>query len=470
VLLGPEDAPPEPDARARRAPDVLLTDADDARAGREASGQIAAAMGLLGDPSLDAYVTRVGQRLLRTVPGRGFDWTFVVVDQPEPNAFALPGGHVFVTRGLLALVQDEDELANVIGHEIVHALRRHAARQQALDRAQSPVAMPWIKARQLAAYSRDMEREADRHGQLLAAAAGYDPEGMASFMTRLGKATRLARGTTERPGWFDTHPGTGERAAANAVRAREIRWTRAPALGDTRQTHLAAVEGLPLGERPENGVFEGERFVHPVLDFQVRFPDGWRTANTPRAVGAAAPRGDSVVFLTVDLPPGPLPEVAEAFVAKTAEELGEAGRVTVRSAGPARVGRLEAWQLDLDVQAGGSLRVLATLFPYTEATWRFMGVSPARSADTHRFAMQAVLRSFRPVAADQRAALRTTRLDVVEARPGESLEALSRRAANAWSVPLTAVSNDLAADHRFTGGEPVKVAREEPWAPAAPRP
>src|SRR5262249_30355057 len=109
---------------------VLMTDTDEARAGREGAAEVAAQMGLLGDAALDAYVGGIGQKLLRGLPYRAFDYQFRVVDQVEPNAFALPGGYIFVSRGLLLLANDEDELACVIGHEITHVARHHAAAQQ----------------------------------------------------------------------------------------------------------------------------------------------------------------------------------------------------------------------------------------------------------------------------------------------------------------------------------------------------
>ena len=149
---------------------VLVTAYDDARVGQEASRAVAAQIGLLEDPALDAYVNEIGRTLLRGIPRRPFAYQFAVVDQFEPNAFALPGGYVFVSRGLLALANSEDELANVVGHEITHAARRHAAAQQELTRRQNPLLLGWMRTAHLASYGRDMEREADRGGQMLAAA------------------------------------------------------------------------------------------------------------------------------------------------------------------------------------------------------------------------------------------------------------------------------------------------------------
>lgn len=437
---------------------VLLTEYDDARVGAEASRDVEAEIGLLDDPELDAYVNEIGKKLLRGVPRRSFHYQFSIVDQFEPNAFALPGGYIFISRGLLALANSEDELANLIGHEIVHAARRHASARQEVERGGNPLSMPWVRAANLAAYGRDMERTADRGGQMLAAAAGYDPMGMSTFLGNLGQMERLRIGHTRMPSFFDTHPGSRGRAASNAARAHEIRWKRDPALGDTHLSYLRRIEGLTLGERPEAGVFEGDLFLHPDLDFQISFPAGWQTSNSNRAVGAVAPRGDAVVFLTADLPDGDPKTVAEAFAEKTKRESG----VEVKKSQPIKIGRLDAWRMQLE---GGRMVANVTFIPYGGMTWRITGFS--RSDVAKRYLPQTLntARSFRPLTEEQRKSIEITRLSLVEARAGEDLVALGSRTGNAWDPSRTAVLNGIFANHRFEGGELVKIARVEPYSP-----
>jgi predicted Zn-dependent protease len=235
--LGCASSPKEPAAKKRT---VLMTEYDDARVGRESAKDVKAEIGVLDDPDLAAYVDGIGQKLLRGVPRRGFDYQFYVVDMVEPNAFALPGGYVFISRGLLALANNEDELACVIGHEITHAARRHAAAAQAIQESLPPLMLPGAAAK-FASYGREMEREADEGGQILCAAAGYDPIGMSTFLTNLEMSSRLQLGYSRNPTFFDTHPSSQERAAANAVRAREIRWKRDAALGDPRAALLKRI-------------------------------------------------------------------------------------------------------------------------------------------------------------------------------------------------------------------------------------
>jgi len=454
----------EPKTGEKKKRTVLMTEYDDERVGREASVDVAAQMGVLDDPELNDYVTEIGLKLLRGLARRSFQYHFAVIDQVEPNAFALPGGYVFVTRGLLALVSSEDELACVLGHEITHVNHRHAAAQQ--DLASRGIAMPWIRAGRLASYSRDMERDADDGGQILCAAAGYDPIGMSTFLENLGQYERLRVGHRN-PGFFDTHPGSTERAASNAVRASELRWRRDPLLGDTRKSLLAKIDGLPLGERPEAGVFRDELFLHPDLDFQIRFPSGWYTANSNAAVGASEPRGRAVVFLMGDAPPGEPQKIAQAWADKT----NETQRLDVRDSRPVKIGQIDAWRMQVDTRmGGGSVSSLVTFIPYHGATWRITGMS--RASDSEQFLGRTLntMRSFRPLDDEERRSIVGYRLGLAQARVGESLEALGQRTGSAWGVPELAVYNGVFIDHRFEGGESVKIALEVPYAGPAPKP
>jgi predicted Zn-dependent protease len=447
-----------PHASDRGARTVLMTEHDDVRAGTEASADVRAQIGLFDDPALTAYVQGIGAKLVRGLPVRSFAYQFAIVDQVEPNAFALPGGYVFVSRGLLLLANDEDELACVIGHEITHVANRHAAQQQALARSGSPLTMPWTRAAQMASYSRDMERNADEGGQVLCAAAGYDPAAMASMLRTLTLAERLRAGVSRTPGWFDTHPGEQERASIASVRARELRWRRDPALGDPRQALLRRLDGMPAGQRPEAGVFVGDWFLHPELDFQVLFPHGWRQQNSAGLVGAMAPERDAVVQVTGQ-PPADSPQAAAdawlAMMEKTQKlDVEESKRVQVAAG--------DAWRLGVrGATAGGSLRASVTFVPHAGATYLITGMAPSMRGGAYEGRFLSTARSFGPLAPERRAALRVERVRIATARPGETLAALSQRTGNAWDLQTTAVSNALFTDHRFAGGEWVKVTDEE---------
>jgi predicted Zn-dependent protease len=440
---------------------LLSTEYDDVRVGEEASAQVIAQMGLLEDAALTEYVNRIGQKLLRGVPRRGFQYRFHVVDQTEPNAFALPGGHIFISRGLLAVANDEDELACVIGHEITHVVHRHAAEQQALSRHGGGLLGAFGAAGRMAAYSRDMERDADHGGQILCAAAGYSPMGMSTFLRSLDQLQRMQLGYARGTGFFDSHPGSRERAAVNAARSHEIRWQRDPSIGDPRRALLSRTEGIPVGPRPETGVFQGALFLHPQLGFKVRFPRDWRTSNSAQAVGAVSPQRDALVYLTADLPPGEPRSIAEEWLAKERE----GGRIELRESKPVRVGAIDGWRMEVESFGGGaSVTGVVTFFPFAESTWRVVGIAPSFRVKPQLGNLLLPVRSFAALEPGDADDIITLRMRVEEASEGESLERISLRTDNAWSVLETAVNNGVFSDHRFRRGDLVKIARGDAFA------
>jgi len=466
LMSGGESAPgSEPQAGQRQKQPVLYGEKDDSSVGREAARDVAAQIGVLEDPELDAYVQGIGRKLLKGIPRRSFRYRFAIVDQFEPNAFALPGGYIFISRGLLALANDEDELANVIGHEITHAARRHAAAQQQIARSSSALLFQPLRVANLAGYARDMERTADKGGQQLAAAAGWDPIGMSTFLGSLEQRERLLLGHARVPTFFDTHPSSRERASVNAIRAREMRWKRDPSLGDTHASYLRRIDGLDLGERPQAGVFVGQHFLHPDLDFQLSFPQGWETTNTNRAVGAKSPRGDAVVFLEAGYPTADPKAAAEEFIAERKKE----ERFSVGESRPVKIGGLDAWRLQL-TGSSGMVAVKATMvfIPYSDSTWRITGLSPSVVAEKYRGRILNTMRSFRPLTEEQRKSIQATRLRIATAQPGEGVSELTRRTGSAWDFSQVSLANGLISGHRFEGGELVKIARTEPYVPERP--
>jgi predicted Zn-dependent protease len=451
--------------KKKRKRTVLTTKYEEADAGAEGSRAVAAQMGVLDDAALNAYITRIGRKLLRGLPRRNFAYHFSVVDQVEPNAFALPGGYVFISRGLLAMANNEDELACVIGHEITHVAHRHAAAQQGMQGRMNPLSMGYIKASKMAEYGREMERDADQGGQVLCASAGYDPMGMSTFLASLGQSERMHLGYTRGPSFFDTHPGSRERAAANAIRAKEIRRRYDPTLGDTKVSLFKQINGLPIGQRPETGIFVGDRFLHPDMDFAVRFPAGWRVQNSNQAVGATAPRGDAMVYLTADMPAGDPQTMAETWVAKARKQ----ARVGVEESKHVKIGHIDSWRMKLSGGSrAGTLISYVTFIPYRNLTWSLTGITLASKEKVYLGRTLLTARSFGPLDARDRSKIFGTNLDITTAMSGDGFKSLGKRTGNSWSEGNTAMMNGLFVDHRFRGGELVKIVRRERYAGKKP--
>ena len=279
----------------------LLSEAEELAIGQQQDAEIRREMGVYDDPELQRYVSDIGQELARNSHRPNLPWTFTIVDSPAINAFALPGGYVYVTRGILAYLDDESELAGVLGHEIGHVTARHAA-QAYTRQAQAnlglmvlsifvPSTQPFtdLGATGLGVLflrnGREAELEADRLGVEYGSGAGYDPPGVPRFLSTLARVSALSeRGM---PNWLSTHPDPGLRV----TRAEPVagKFASADAKKVNHDQYLERIQGLVFGDNPKDGIVRGNEFLHPLLRIGVKFPDGWELTNTPEAVMAQEP-------------------------------------------------------------------------------------------------------------------------------------------------------------------------------------
>jgi len=455
----------KPPQKKRPAEIVLKSESDDRRAGEDAAKEVEGELGLVEDPALVAYVNQIGQRLARFAPPRDFEYRFHIVDQEAPNAFALPGGQIYISRGLLVLANSEGELANVIGHEIIHAALRHASARQAVVES-IPGLFRFSAAASIASYSRNQEREADREGQLLAGRAGYDPQGMSTFLKDLDYSERLEFGASRLPSFYDTHPTTQERSAEASARAQNIAWQPLPEIAGGAAGYLSRIDGLAVGTRASEGVFQKGRFLHSELDLSLRFPEGWETHNTRRAVGAVSPQRDAQVFLELQGKGEDPQAAAQEFLASDEG----AGLRLQAPPQPIRLGSIEAARAagSVDMQ-GMPVKAHITWIAYQGNIFRLTGLVASQSAGKFEGVFRSVARSFRPLTPRERESIQETRVRIVEARAGETLPELSQRTGNRWNVQQTAVANDLFADSPLQSAQRLKIAVSERYE-GAPEP
>lgn len=457
---------------------VLMSPEREAQLGRQASVQVAEEIGLVESPALSAYVEAIGERLARHSPRRDVQYRFAVVDMLEPNAFALPGGYIYVSRGLLAIANSEAELANVIGHEIGHVAARHSAQRETRaigvgvlatigtiaagaaggeGAARGAAQLGQLAgAGLIASYSRDQERQADEVGQKLAAQSGWDPAGMAGFLNTLGKAVKLQTGESRRPSFFDSHPMTDERVRDTAARAGALGVTPAAPIAGTHSAFYGRLENLLIGPNPAEGVFREQRFLHPALDFALDFPRGWKTQNAKTAVAAQSPRADAVFVLQAQGEGGDPREAARRFA--------EANQLQLQDGQQTRIGGFAAYRAQVDAQTEqGPARVELTWIAHPRALFRLMALASKQGFAGFAREFRETAESFRGLGSRERESISELRLRVERARQGETLATLSQRTRNAWSVEETAVANALPVERRFHEGEPVKIAVEVPY-------
>ncbi len=292
----------------------LIGEANEIQMGREADQQIVAQMGLYDDAELQAYVDAIGQSLAAKSERPDLPWTFRVIDDPVVNAFALPGGFIYVTRGILAHMSSEAELAAVLGHEIGHVTARHSVNQmskaqlmnigliagmiaapevqQYADLVQTGLGLMTLK------FSRDDERQADELGLRYLLRDEYDPNEMPRVFDMLSRVSAAMSEGGRMPGWLSTHPDPGARetTARDAIASLDP----APAvLTVARDEFMGAIDGMIFGPNPREGFFREARFLHPDLEFELTFPAGWKTANQKQRVIAANPDNNAILQLTL---------------------------------------------------------------------------------------------------------------------------------------------------------------------------
>jgi predicted Zn-dependent protease len=448
---------------------ATVSPGEEKKLGREAADEVEQTMGLVRDPRPLEYVRRVAGRLAQAARRADVAWQFNIADDGAPNAFALPGGWVYVTRGLLALMNTEDELAGVLAHEMSHVTERHHARQAG---ATTPFAVLFgvpaailgtvsptlggivggtgrlLSKVTLAPYSREQEREADDRGIALAARAGWDPVGLAGALRTLHDEEALAGGDPDRVGFLATHPSSRERMATIQELARKQ--TRAPAapIAGTRSAFLGRLEGLVVGDNPATGVFLGALFAHPELDVAMEMPAGWKTANTPAAAGAVAPPdGDAAVLLGV-AGPGADPLAGAKADGLKDPDLKRLERLQVSGLPAARA---------LAETRDGD-RVVLTWIAYRQRVFRVIGIAPRRAWERYGAVLDRAARSFRPLRPADRERIVESRLRLRGARAGETAAQVLARGGGTWDAARVAVANSVAPDAKLDAGWPVKVA------------
>lgn len=453
----------------------------DIKQGAEIAKQVEQQIGLYSQPKAEAYLSEVGARLVATVNDPRWKFTFHIVDQPEPNAFAIPGGGVYVSRGLLALLEREDELAGVLAHEIAHVTQRHSARQQRKGILPGLLSLPGhvvggVVSEDLGAlinapietaggawmshYSRGQESEADRIGIRTAAQAGYAPLALADILNRLEQDVASQTGQAHRFSIFDSHPMTATRMKDIRSRATELTPATKPLIAPYAASLFAKFDGLWWGENPEAGVFQHNQFLQPSIGFTITFPAGWKNQNTPQYVISAHPKREAVLLLGIA---GDAAD-PEATGQKLVEKMRTKARLEPVSTRKGSLGAFPAFVVTYLDRSGRAPAYLHFAWVAMGGkTYQLIGLAPEK----HREALKNAALSLRPLTDVECRAVTGKRLRIATARPGERLENLSARTGNVWPPAYTALVNGLEAEAEadLKEGQLVKIARQEAARP-----
>ena len=453
--------------------DLILVGAGDEKAIglREHPKILAQFGGVYDDPSVTGYVASIGGRLAAATETPGLGFTFTLLNSPVVNAFALPGGYVYITLGLMALAQNEAELAGVLGHEIGHVSARHSAQRMsqtmlaqlgvgllgAIVGGQSSQLAGSVAGLYLKSYSRDQEFEADMLGVRYMNRAGYDARAMASFLRGLRANSRLdAKIEGRPPGDIDafdiaaTHPRTIERvqrAVANSGNGRAV-GTR-----QGRGDYLNTLDGMIFGDGPDQGYVLGQRFAHPKLRFEFTVPPGFALRNKLDRLTAASRKKDATIVF--DAAPKPFQGSMAAYLSNVwgrGARVQQLERITVNGMSAAT-----GWVRGSGPKGQLAFRLIAIRFN-ARAIYRFLFAAPPSVMPSLSTAFQRTTYSFRRLTPAQVEDLKPRTLAIVKVDSGDSSERLVQRMAfDAYRRERFNVLNGLEGSTPPTPGSRVKL-------------
>lgn len=452
----------------------LLSEAEELAIGQQQDAEIRREMGVYDDPELHRYVNDIGQQLARVSHRPNLPWTFTVVDSPAINAFALPGGYIYLTRGILAYLDDEAELSGVLGHEIGHVTARHAA-QAYTRQAQAGIGLAILSifvpstapfadlgATGLSVlflrHGREAELEADRLGVEYGSGAGYDPAGVPRFLATLARVDRLSeRGV---PNWLSTHPDPGSRV----VKAEPVAGTFVSADAKTlnRDQYLERIKGLVFGDRTEDGIVRGSEFLHPLLRLGVKFPDGWELTNTPSAVLAQEPGTDHFMVLQeVEQP---------SLLRQGGRSIGDAAVAAMRSAGytvvDGRVETINGHDAHIGLYRGnakdvGKVLMRAAHIALGRQLYVVAGFAPEQEFEQVDKDILPAVQSFRQLSAAEASRIQPNRLDFYVVKAGDSWQSIAARQGRSFVNAATlAIMNDHEVNVQPQPGDRIKIVVE----------
>ena len=425
--------------------------------------------GAYENPEIQTYVDSLGQFLARTSEQPDLDYTFTVLDSPVVNAFALPGGYVYVTRGLLALAENEAQLAGVLAHEIGHVNASHGLNRvgAGIVGELATIGLGWLLGEEAAAfgssvtqlgmraYSRDQEYEADVLGVKYLARAGYDPGAMADFLDVLLQHSRLEAEIAGNPGAPDafnimaTHPRTADRIE-QALREAGLADVPEPMIA--RDLYLGKIDGLLYGDSPEDGFVRDRRFLHPQLRFAFEVPEGFRLLNGQTRVIAVDREGARLVFDRDRPESNSLLTYLQREWAGEEVELEQLADFVVDGL-PAATGLAK-----IETRQGPRhLRLAAIRMPDGTA-YRFLFATTPQQSRAYADAFVDTLYSFRRLSRTEAETLKPLRLAVRQVRPGETVASLARDLpfANHREARFRAL-NGLEAESELKAGQKIKI-------------
>ncbi|MBO0930309.1 M48 family metalloprotease [Fibrella aquatilis] len=454
----------------------LMSTEQEIATGKESHPSIVASMGLYENAELQAFMTEKGRAMAKISHRPDLPYQFYIVDSPVVNAFAVPGGYVYFTRGILAHFNNEAEFAGVLGHEIGHITAKHAARQQTkqlfgtLGTIAAAIYNPQLgqvvqqgAGLFLLKYSRDHESESDQIGVGYSSKIGYDAREMASFFQTIKRIQDNSGQAV--PNMMSTHPDPGNRFTRVNQLAKEYQAQNPGNYAIRRNEYLKLVNGLVFGEDPKQGFVENDMFYHPELKFQFPVPNGWQYQNSPAQFQMGPKDGKSAMIL-MPAPGNSLDEAAQALVKQLNLKVLESNRTTING-NPALVfisqqqpaqQQGQPQQQQTQQTAANTLQIGTYLIQHNNAIYSLHGLAAATDFSARFPTFKSVSERFRTLTDPEKLNRKPDRVYVKTAsRSGTFREVMTTLGMPASRLEELGVLNSLKADERVNQGDLIKV-------------
>jgi len=435
----------------------LLSESQEVDMGKQAKVEAEQTYGVYKEkPALNQYVADLGKQLAAVSGRPNLPWSYEIVEDSSVNAFALPGGPIFVTRGILGHLNSEAELAAVMGHETGHVSARHSANQ--MSKAQvaqvglgvGSVLSPTLGSLAQAAgaglqllflkYSRDDETQADELGFRFMTKVGYDPRQMLPLFQMLDGVTKEAGGG-KTPEWLETHPDPGNRLQATEQRLKTELKGSPEGMKVAKDKYLQMIDGIAFGEDPRQGYFKGDTFIHPELKFQWTLPQGWQHQNTPAAVAAASPKQDAILQLQAAGKMSPEEAAQKLF---SQEGIKQGQPVDVKGAKVARSFQAQTQQ--------GAIEGVAAFISYHDVTYLLLGYGPQGAAATYGNTFLTSMSSFQELKDSAAANVQPARVKIVKIDQPMSVNDFNAKYPSTVKVEKVALVNAVQAGGQIPAG------------------
>ncbi|MEP7346762.1 MAG: M48 family metalloprotease [Gemmatimonadaceae bacterium] len=440
---------------------TLVSESQEIAMGQQGAQDVLKESAVVPDSALQKYVAGLALAIAKTTERPDVPWSFVVLDDPVVNAFALPGGPIFITRGILTHMTSEAELVSVLGHEMGHVTARHSVHQMTMsqlaqvglvagsilspriaqfgDLAQAGLGLLFLK------FGRDDELQADELGFKYALSNNYDVREMASMFRTLDKISGDEGGRL--PEWQSTHPNPDNRVANTEHRIAALNRS-VSGLRVGREAFLRHVDGLVFGENPREGFFEGAVFHHPDLRFRINFPAGWLTQNQATQVVGISAQKDAMIVLASGEGGAPS-QLLSQF-------LGQQGIASGRTSTQPINGIPAAWGEFVAQTPQGALAGIVAYLSYSGANYRILAYAPSAIAGKYVGAFQSSIASFRPETDAKVLAVKPNRVRLVQLPRAMTITEFNAMSPSSIPLKLLAIINGVEETQTIPAGTLVK--------------